>query len=335
MTPLKQVRCVCATLAVVLLAGSMVSAQDRKKKGDDEPEIYPVAILPFQERGRDAAALGGQVTDLMFASLVVNPDLYLVEREDINKLFEEQELNLSGLVNPAQATQVGYLTGAKIIVTGSVFIINDKLYVVAKVMGTETSRVLGASSVGQADDDIDGLVESLAENVSATISEKAGLLVAKAVTREDRIEAIAEDLGKGKRPSVWIDVTERHVGQATIDPAAETELGLMCKEQGFEVIDRKEGSKNDADVLLTGEGFSQFAARHGNLISVKARLELKALDRKSGRVLAVDRQVSVEVDLAEQIAGKTALQEAAAIIAGRVLPKIVTDKPERKPRRKK
>ena len=74
--------------------------------------------------------------------------------------------------------------------------------------------------------------------------------------------------------------------------------------------------------MLTGEGFSQFASRHGNLISVKARLEVKALDRASGKVLAVDRQTAVAVDLAEHIAGKTALQEAAASIAERMLPKL-------------
>ncbi|MDA1055364.1 MAG: curli assembly protein CsgG [Planctomycetota bacterium] len=243
-------------------------------------------------------------------------------------MFDEQELNLSGLVNPGQATQVGYLTGAKILVTGSVIVVDDSLYLVAKIIGTETSRVLGASSKGRVDDELGGLVEVLAESVAATISERATELVAKPVTREDRIAAIAKALGKGKRPSVWIDVPERHVGQTTLDPAAATELALYCKELGFEVLDSKEGNRKDADVLLVGEGFSQFAARHGNLISVKARLEVKALDRETGEVLAIDRQVAVSVDLAEQIAGKSALQDAAASIADRLLPKIV--KPAKK-----
>jgi hypothetical protein len=53
---------------------------------------------------------------------------------------------------------------------------------------------------------------------------------------------------------------------------------------------------------------------------VKARLEVKALDRASGKVLAVGRQTSVAVDLAEHIAGKTALQDAAVSIAERILP---------------
>ena len=313
-------RCSAATLSIILLSSSLLPAED---KSNDKPAIYPVAILPFQERGRDATELGAKVTDLLFARLIANPDLYLVEREEIKKLFDEQELNLSGLVNPGQATQVGYLTGAKIIVTGSVVVVDDSLYLVAKMIGTETSRVLGASSKGKADDDLDGLVEDLAENVAKTIADRATDLVANPVTREDRIATISKSLGKGKRPSVWIDVPERHVGQTTLDPAAATELTLFCKELGFEVIDHWEGNRNGADVLLVGEGFSQFAARHGNLVSVKARLELKALDRETGKVLAIDRQAAVGVDLAEQVAGKSALQEAAANIARRLLPKIV------------
>jgi len=312
--------CLAGTLAIVLMTVSVLPGQE---KADDPLAVYPVAILPFQERGREAAGLGPQVTDLLFAKLVVNPDMYLVEREDINKLLEEKELSLSGLVNPGQSVQVGYLTGAKIIVTGSVVIAGDSQYLVAKVIGTETSRVLGASAKGRINDDLDGLVEKLAESVASTISERASELIAKPVVPEDRIAVIAKTLGERKRPSVWIEITERHIGQATIDPAAETELALICKDLGFEVIDHKEGNRNSADVLLVGEGFSQFASRHGNLISVKGRVELKATNRETGKLLATDRQVSLAVDLAEQVAGKAALQEAAANIAGRLLPKIV------------
>ncbi len=39
---------------------------------------------------------------------------------------------------------------------------------------------------------------------------------------------------------------------------------------------------------------------------------MKAVDAASGRVLAIDRQTAVQVDLSEQLAGKAALQEAAA-----------------------
>ena len=316
-------RILCSATLFILLMTSTLLAQ-KKEKAEDEFTVYPVAVFTFAERGRDAAELGNKVTDLLFANLVTNPEMYLVEREEIDKLFTEQELNRSGLINPDQATQIGYLTGAKILVTGSVLVVGDKMYVVAKIIGTETSRVLGASVKGAVDDELDGLVEELAKNVASTISERAKELVARPVSKEDRLAALIKSMGKGKRPSVWIDVPERHIGQTTYDPAAETELTRVCKELDFEVIDRKEGNRKDADIVLTGEGFSQFASRHGNLVSVKARLEVKAIDRASGKVLAVARQTSVAVDLAEQIAGKTALQDAAVNIAERLLPQLVS-----------
>jgi hypothetical protein len=64
--------------------------------------------------------------------------------------------------------------------------------------------------------------------------------------------------------------------------------------------------------------------RQGNIVSVKARVEIKAIDRQTDKVVAMDRQTDVEVDLTELIAGKKAIQKAAAAIAERMLPKLVT-----------
>ena len=43
----------------------------------------------------------------------------------------------------------------------------------------------------------------------------------------------------------------------------------------------------------------------------------------SGKILAIDRQTSVAVDLAEHVAAKIALQNGAAELAERLLPKLV------------
>ncbi len=289
------------------------------------PAIHPTAILPFQVFSTADEDLGKDITAILFASLVANPELYLVEREEIDKLFQEQALNLTGMVAANQATQIGHLTGAKILVTGSVVQVDQSRTITAKIIGTETGRVLGRSVTGRTTDELAPLIEQLAAKVEAVISTDAGQLVAKQASRADHLRILEETLGSAKRPTVFIHVTEQQVGATVIDRAAETELILCCQELGFEVIDPNSGSAEQADVIVRGEALSELAARHGDLISVKARVQIKATDRVSGSVLAGDRRVAVVVDLTEQIAGKSALQKATLEIARRMLPKVVNE----------
>lgn len=284
--------------------------------------VYPTAIFPFAERGKEVKGYGSKAQDLLFAKLAQRPEIILVERAQLNKILEELGLGLSGIVSPAQATKIGELTGAKVLLTGSVFEVENDLYVVAKIIGTETSRVLGKSVTGKTGD-FAKLVDDLAVQVGDTIVQKGKELVAAKETFEDRIAALNKALGDAKRPVVFVKVEERHVGRETIDPAAQTELMHIFKKTGFEVIDPDKGNVKDANVVIQGEGMSEFALRKGDLISVKARLEVKAIDHATDRIIAVDRQTTVAVDLAEQIAGKKAMQEAAADIAERLLPKLV------------
>jgi TolB-like protein len=278
-------------------------------------------LFPFEERGGGVKDYGAKISDILFAKLVAKPDLFLVDRAELKKTLDEQALNISGAVKPGEATQVGQLTGAKLLVTGSVLQADKRIYLIAKIIGTETSRVVGASVDGKTSDELAPLVEKLADSVADTIAKQADKLVGKAPATKDRIVALNEKL-KGKRPVVYARIPERHVGQPAVDPAAQTELIRFCRGTGFEVIDVEEGSKGKADILITGEGISELAGRVGNLVSVKARVEIKAVDRQSGKVLAADRQTTVVVDLSEQIAGKSALQQAAATLAERLLPRL-------------
>src|SRR6202021_990533 len=118
-----------------------------------------------------------------------------------------------------------------------------------------------------------------------------------------------------------VKISEQHFGQFVIDPAAQTELSLILQQCGFIVVD--DLSTNKADVEITGEAFSEFGMTRGNLQSCRARIEIKARDVTSGAVIAVDRQTSVAVDLAEHVAAKTALQNGAAELAERVVPQLV------------
>ena len=284
---------------------------------------YPTVVFAFSEKGPQLAGLGEKISTLIFSQLSDKPDITLVDRKELDKLQDEAMLNLSGMVNPQQANQIGQLTGAKIIVTGTLFEIENKLMIVSKIIGTETSRVYGASVSGNAEDSFITLSELLSEKIADIIANKGEQLVAKPVTRDQQLTMLKKQLQTSEKPSVTIKITEHHINRRTSDPAAEIEMTYFSTESGFEVIDKNSGQQGRANVLIVGEGFSEFATRKGNMVGVKARLEIKAIDQATGKILAVDRQTEMEIDLSEIIASKKALQRASAKIATRILPKLI------------
>lgn len=334
MHPVGSSRCIAA-MATLLIGFSLLLDGGARVRADDSRKLSePVsaAIIRFQDR-TDGSKGGGaektngivdKVTELLAAELTAAPELMLVDREELEKVLKENELNLSGLVGADDAIEAGKLTGAKLLITGSVIDTGTDRYLVAKVISTETSRVLGATAKGKVSDNVGDLVTKLSEQVATTVRERGATIVPVDVSREDRLEKLKTLLDGKPRPKVMVKLPERHVGAPSIDPAAETELTFWCKELGWTIIDPKEGNEGDADILITGEGVSEFAAKREGLVSVRARVEVRAVDRKSGAVLAIDRQTVRVTDSTELLAAKDALQQAAATLAERLLPKVVS-----------
>jgi len=298
-------------LAVLLAVGVTAPAA--------EPSILTVAVFDFESKDEAVRDLGPKVATILNATLSAEANLIMVERAELEKVLGEQELGLSGTVSADTAAKVGNLTGAKVLVTGRVFKVDKETMIVAKVIGTETSRVYGEMVKGTAAVSISDLSADLAKKIAVTVTQKGETLLAKVVAREERIATIKKALKSDQLPSVSVRLPEQHFGTPVIDPAAQTELGLILQECGFKLVDEK--STDKADIEISGEAFSAFGLRKGNLISCKARVEIK-VRKANGDFIAVDRQTSVAVDVAEQTAAKTALQNAALELAERLLPKL-------------
>ena len=302
-----------AFLILVFIAGVVARAEP--------PQPLPVAVFDFESKDENVSGLGAKVATLVNANLSAEPNLILVERAELEKVLGEQELGLSGIVTTESAAKVGNLTGAKVLVTGRVFKTDTELFIVAKIIGTETSRVYGELVKGGVDASISDLSENLAKKIAVDVAQKGDTLVAKVQTHEDMIAKIKKELGDKRRPVVAVKIAEQHFGQAVIDPAAQTELSLILQQCGFPLAD--DHSTNRPAIEITGEAFSEFGMRKGNLQSCRARIEIKARDVATGNIISVDRQTSLAVDIAEHVAAKTALQNGADELAERLIPKLV------------
>ena len=296
-------------IASLTLTPLTVSAEDK---------VLTVAVFDFESTDKAISDLGPKVATLLNANLSADPRIITVERAELEKALGEQEMGLSGTIKPETAAKVGHLTGAKVLVTGRVFMVDKEIMIVAKIIGTETSRVYGEIGKASGAASVSDATTALATRIADTVAKRADTLVAKVEKPEDRIEKIRKSLKTDKLPVVEVHIAERHFGGITIDPAAQTEVSFILQKCGFTLIDEKSSQKPDLEFV--GEALSEFGMRKGNLVSCKGRVELKIRDKATGKILAVDRQTSVAVDLSEQMAAKAALQQAAQELAERMIP---------------
>jgi len=324
-----------ALLAVCQAAGH-VQAQE------NEPAPLTVAVFNFETKGEGVADLGEKIADLLTVFLSTEDGLQLVERAQIKKILEEMELGASGLVDSEKAARIGGMLGAQVLVTGRAFLVNEKLYLTGKAISVDTSRVNAQLAKGDLNEDLDAIVQKLATQMAEWLLENADKMVAPTVTPADQVNALRKALGKEELPTMVVTVAERHVGREAVDPAAEIEVMSLLRKVGVTLFESKQLDLSDwaseyvedaqiplpqkahkADVVIVGEGIAEFAGRQGNLISVKARVELKAIHTRTNRVLAVSQQTVTRVDLAELIAGKTALGMAAGRATVELIPAAV------------
>ncbi len=313
-----------ATGAVVAAGFLLSPAQPASAatRTDSTDDAYVVAVLPFASSGKDLEDIGAEIPAILAADLTSDPALLVVERGDVEDALSEMELSLSGVIDPSSTVKLGHLTGAQVLVTGRVFPARKELVLVAKIIGVETGRVYGRTTTLPFSGSLVAAVQALGESIRDDIVAKGDTLIARVEPEEDLVTKLKREVGEATLPSVTVAVSERSLQRRIVDPAAETEIAFLLSRIGFTVMDPATTTRSP-DIEITGEAFSEFGLRKGNLVSSKGRLELKAVDRETGRVVFVDRAVTVAVDLSPEIAGKTALARGAAQLTERLVPALM------------
>lgn len=295
-------------------AAAAAQTKEQPAAAANQMVIPTIAIIPFSSRltGSSEEGIGNSIADLLTGTMSATGEFDLADRSDINKVMGELKLSASGLVSKESQLKLCQLIGAKIIITGSVFKGGQKNYIVAKIIGVETSRVIGVSSSGPGTP-LD-LVPTLSTKISEKIKAQSQTLLPPTLTQPDVLTELKKKIGSGNGKKIYVNVNEQTV--VNIDPAVNTELKHLLLKLGFKIAE----IPNQADFRITGEGLAEESGEFKGFYSATARLELNVY--RQDQLIAADRQVETVAGPAINIAAKNALAQAALALARRIIPEL-------------
>ncbi|MBR5837849.1 MAG: hypothetical protein IKZ84_04825 [Victivallales bacterium] len=278
-----------------------------------EPIMVPTtAVLHFEARSRRAEGdkVGKSVSELLFVNLLEGGNIDLVERAELDKALDELHLSAVGMDSPESQVKLGQIIGAKILITGSVFDAGEKHYLVAKIIGVETSRVKGCSVSGTGD--YLDLVPELAQKVRTTLETDFEKLLPKKATVFSVADRLADVKGAGRK--VYLNVKES-IQQAVPDPASDIALKKLLLALDFQVVN----VRSEADFAIVCEAIASQAGQYHKFSSAEARVELSVYQVKENKLLSVGARKETMAGATYVIAAKDAINQATLKLAADVL----------------
>jgi TolB-like protein len=134
-----------AALMMTVLVPLAAQAQDTRPG---------IAVMPFENGGsygrdkEDFEALQVGIPAMLIGELSRNASARVVDRSDINRILNEQNLATQGRVDAATAARVGKLVGARYMIMGAFIDHYGKMRIDARIVDVETSEILKVVSVG-------------------------------------------------------------------------------------------------------------------------------------------------------------------------------------------
>lgn len=179
-----------AVLPLLLLAipSTGVAAQDEAV----------VAVLRFDNNTGDDRYehLGRALSSMMISDLSVIEEITLVEREKLEELIAELDLQQSAYVDPASAQNIGLIIGAEYVVAGAFVTAEPEMRLDTRIARVETSEIVSTADVRGESESLFDLQQRLADEVVSglrlvlTEEEKERLRAQQEANRIDDLETV-------------------------------------------------------------------------------------------------------------------------------------------------
>jgi curli biogenesis system outer membrane secretion channel CsgG len=204
-------------ILVVLLLGVVCTADAQLKKR--------IAVSRFEDRsGSGYHSLGQGVSDMLVTALVKSGKFSVIERQDIDRVLEEQKFGQSGAVTPESAPKVGQILGAELFIIGSI------------------------SEFGQKESNISGGMSLFGGGLKTKTSRAA---VDIRLVNTSTGEIIASETESGSKSSTGIAVRYEDIDFSNLNSWDDTDIGKAVREAVDECVELI--AKNMAKVPWSGK----------------------------------------------------------------------------------
>ncbi len=103
------------------------------------------AIVPFSYKQDELSLDAEYFTERLILSFETSDIFTLVERKDIQKILEEQNLQLSGITEGEDAVKIGQILNADVLITGNLFGKEDSFELFLRLVRVETGEILSVT----------------------------------------------------------------------------------------------------------------------------------------------------------------------------------------------
>lgn len=115
-----------------------------------------IAVIEFSDLQGTVTKFGRYLAEELITRLYLSNKFEVIERQLLNKVLQEHQLNLSGLIDVSSAQELGRILGVDAIASGSVTDLGSTVKVNARLISTQTGKIFSVASVTVVKDNVVG-----------------------------------------------------------------------------------------------------------------------------------------------------------------------------------
>ncbi|MGL4368054.1 MAG: PEGA domain-containing protein, partial [Spirochaetota bacterium] len=223
----KTVTCL-AFLAAVSLFPCALSAQGKVKNEEKAPALPGVAVVNFTNNTGNSGLqhLSSSLPESVAGALAQITGIRLVERQNMGKVLNEVELQMSGMFDPDETVKIGKMAKADVLIIGSYAGSENNIILTIKAVEVATGKVIDGKV-------IQGSMSRIYDMASQASLSMAALIAGKNIgyisvsTNPDGCDIYLDGMLVGKSPVVSLKVAAgRHEVTAVKENYIEAETTL-------------------------------------------------------------------------------------------------------------